>query len=476
MTLLPLRVAPGGRYFETSDHQPFLFFGANDSITWPGIEGLFRRKDPESARRYLESLAQNGINTLRLMLEYSHRNSRNFETRVGKFNPHLLRLWDDLFALCEEFGLRVLLAPWDNFWMSRRWQHHPYNAQNGGPAQNPQAFFTDEATISAVEHRLRFVAQRWGGSGAFGAWDLFNEIHPFWGGSVAQQSAVIARWSAAIRDEECRTHGFTRPQTVSIFGPEPEGEYSKLIFEQPELDFASTHIYNKGDIDFPKNTVVPALAMARWTRYGLAKTPPHKPFTDSEHGPIHLFNDHRKFMPEELDDEYERHLMWAHLASGGCGSGMRWPARHPHLLTRGMMRNIGNMSAFARQFGWRDFAPRDATEDIEILPRKHAKQVLVFAVRDDKRALLWLLRDVPKRHRGMMPQREPLRDVEVVVRGLVPNEYSMLRWNTRDADDAREENISASADGCRFLIEELADDIAIAIQPRFGGAHGFVAK
>ena len=29
-------------------------------------------------------------------------------------------------------------------------------------------------------------------------------------------------------------------------------------------------------------------------------------------------------------------MSWAHLASGGAGGGMRWPNRHPHVLTSGM--------------------------------------------------------------------------------------------------------------------------------------------
>jgi mannan endo-1,4-beta-mannosidase len=67
----------------------------------------------------------------------------------------------------------------------------------------------------------------------------------------------------------------------------------------------------------------------------LTERRPARPYTDTEHGPIHAFNDHRTSLPEAFDDEYERHLMWAHLATGGAGSGMRWPARRPHLLSAG---------------------------------------------------------------------------------------------------------------------------------------------
>lgn len=459
MTLSPLRVAPSGRYFETSDNEPFLFIGANDAISWPGLNGLFRRRDMAGAEAYLRGLADNGINTLRLMLEYAHHDGRYFERRVGTFNPLMVRLWDDLFGLCDKFGLRILLAPWDNFWMAYRWKKHPYNVLNGGPAQNSHSFFTDEATIAAVENRLRFVARRWGGHGSFGAWDLFNEIHPYWGGSVEDQSRVLNRWSKAIREEECATWGWSRPQTVSVFGPEPN-EYSNLVFGHPDLDFATTHIYNKGDIDFPHNTVAPALAMAQWTRFGLNHTPPNRPFTDSEHGPIHLFNDHKKYLDEAFDNEYERHLMWAHLASGGCGSGMRWPARHPHVITEGMKRALGHLAAFVPLLDWRHFSPREAIGNVEVA----ARDVHVFACADGKQALLWLLRGVPKSHKGTMPQREPLRDVRVIVSGLKPIEYSIALWNTHKG--VCEGKFEAQAhETLSFTLPQLGDDLAIAIRP-----------
>src|SRR4028118_841987 len=114
-TLAPIRVAPGGRYFETFDGEPFLFIGSNDAIAWPGLAGLYRRRDLDGVDAYLGGLAQSGVTILRLMLEYAHREGRYFERPAGRFNPAMIRLWDDLFARCEQHGLRVLLAPWDNF-------------------------------------------------------------------------------------------------------------------------------------------------------------------------------------------------------------------------------------------------------------------------------------------------------------------------------------------------------------------------
>ncbi len=460
-TLSPIRVAPGGRYFETFDGDPFLFIGPNDAVTWSGLAGLYRRRDLEGVDRYLESLAASGVTIVRLMLEYAHQEHRYFERPVGRFNPAMVRLWDDLFARCERWGLRVLLAPWDNFWMARRWHRHPYNERNGGPATEPGSFFTDEAVIQATMARLRFVVQQWGGSGVLAAWDLFNEIHPYWGGTPGEQGSVITRLSEAVRSAEQKAWGFTRPQTVSVFGPDPGASYEDLIFRHPCLDFATTHIY-QGAIDHPQDTVAPAVAMARWVRHALDRVPPGRPFTDTEHGPIHLFNDRRRVLPDPFDDEYERHLMWAHLASGGAGSGMRWPARRPHVLTAGMNRALAGLAAFTKLLSWRHFAPRDAAADVRV----GAPGVLAFACRDDRQAIVWLLRDKPEPgHTGPLPQRAPLQNVALTLGGLAPGSCCVQPWDTREGRARECVHTEVTEDGLlRTTLPELTNDLALAVR------------
>jgi len=452
--LSPIRVAPGGRYFETFDGDPFLFLGPNDAISWPGLAGLYRRRDLSAADAYLEAMAAGGVTILRLMLEYAHRDGWYFERPAGTFNPILVRLWDDLFAGCARHGIRVLLTPWDTFWMARRWHRHPYNVANGGPARSPADFFTQEPVIEATLNRLRFVIERWGGDGTLAAWDLFNEIHPHWGGTAAQQSAVIARISDAVREIEQRTWGFSRPQTISIFGPEPSEEYETLILRHPSLDFATTHIY-QGAIDFPQDTIMPALTMAGWVRHALDRLAPGRPFTDTEHGPIHLFNDHKQMLPEPFDDEYERHLMWAHLASGGAGGGMRWPARHPHLLTPGMRRALSSLAGFTRLIDWRQFAPRDSTTHVTVEPGLH-----VFGCRDERQAVLWLLRDT----RGDAPAMTSMGEFRL--RGLGPGAYRVTLWDTAGGAVQRTQETQVGEDReLRLTLPAAENDVALAVAP-----------
>ena len=455
-SLPPIRVAPSGRYFETADGDPFLFLGPNDAISWPGLAGLYRRRDPAGAEAYVAGLARSGVTVLRLMLEYAHRDGWYFEKPFGTFNPVLVRLWDDLFALCARHGIRILLTPWDTFWMARRWHKHPYNAANGGPAAAPSDFFTSEAVIEGTLRRLEFVIERWGEDGTLAAWDLFNEVHPHWGGTVARQSQVITRISASVREAEQKRWGFTRPQTVSVFGPDPK-EYADLVLRHPSLDFATTHIY-QGTIDHPLDTVAPALTMAKWVRRAVECAAPGRPFLDTEHGPIHLFNDHRRMLEEAFDDKYERHLMWAHLASGGAGSGMRWPARHPHLLTPGMLLALSGMAEFARLINWRGFTPQSASPDIT----SGAEGLLAFGCGDTRQTIFWLLRDT---RLGQAQDWRGSAPVTLSLSGLDPGQYRVTAWNTERNELRDTRTADTEERGELRLTLSLGSETALAISP-----------
>src|SRR5215831_15727732 len=107
-------VAP---YFQLDTGETFTPMGQNDAITWPEFAGLFRRKDTATAKKYVRMLADHGVTVLRLMLEYSQFDKSCFEKPAGKPQKAMIQLWDDIFSLCEENGLRVLLTPYDTFWL-----------------------------------------------------------------------------------------------------------------------------------------------------------------------------------------------------------------------------------------------------------------------------------------------------------------------------------------------------------------------
>ena len=142
--------APQAPYFVTEQGEDWTPIGQNDAITWPEFANLFRRKDLKQVEEHLAWLAEHQVTCLRFMLEYAQTEHRYFERPAGSFAPNMLRLWDDLFALCGKYGIRVLLTPFDTFWMWIRWKHHPYNRRNGGPCSRRSRWLLCPDTLNFI--------------------------------------------------------------------------------------------------------------------------------------------------------------------------------------------------------------------------------------------------------------------------------------------------------------------------------------
>ena len=461
MTLPWIARAPGAPYFVTETGAAWTPIGQNDAITWPELAGLFRRRDLPGVERHLRMLAESGVTCLRLMLEYFQTDHRSFERSVGTFNPGMVRLWDDLFALCEATGLRILLTPFDTFFTWIRWQRHPYNVANGGPCASREELLLCPATREAVKARLAFATERWGGSGALFAWDLWNEMHPAHGGNQPTAfTNFIDDVSPFLRDLETRLHGRAHPQGVSVFGPELIWKpwIVEPIFRHKLLDFASSHFYEEGTIDDPRDTIAPAISAGRLTQEALREIGDDRPFFDSEHGPIHTFKDRHKTLPEPFDDEYFRHIQWAHLASGGAGGGMRWPNRSPHVLTKGMRRAQAALARFLPLVDWPHFRRRNLSDAIACDDAK----VVVFGCGDDAQAVIWLLRRAKRRDGRVDGSR--VSPVTLGIPGLAPGRYSATAWDT-EAGEERGRHVAVSgANGKLDLTLPLGGDLALAIR------------
>ncbi len=458
-----VRVAPEAPYFLAEDGHPWTPIGQNDAITWPDFAGLFRRQNVAAVEGHLAWLASHGVTCLRLMLEYCQAEHRYLERPIGYFQPNMVRFWDDLFALCAKYGLRVLATPYDTFWMWRRWRHHPYSKAQGGPVARRSQWLLSPAMRAAIKGRLTFAAERWGGSGALFAWDLWNEIHP----AHAQNNPAgfhefISEVSQHLREVEMRCFGRTHLQTVSLFGPvlAKHPSLGEVIFRHPELDFATTHFYDAATIDNPRDTVGAARCTGMLMREALAQLPPEKPFLDSEHGPIHSFKDRGRTLPVAFDDEYFRHMQWAHLASGGAGGGLRWPNRHPHVLTHGMRAAQRSLVAFLPLIDWAQFRRRNLNHEARLSTAAFA----CFACGDTAQAIAWLLRlDCTTKTRGTLRQRVPPLAVQLTLPGLADGRYTIHFWDTVMGHETG--HLAAlSADGQLVLdLPEVRADLALAV-------------
>jgi hypothetical protein len=455
--------APNAPYFIDETGAPWTPIGQNDAITWPELAALYRRRDLPSVERHLRYLRDNGVTCLRLMLEYSHREHRYLERPVGRFVPGMVRLWDDLVVQCRKVGLRLLLTPFDTFFMWVRWRFHPYNRVNGGPCTSRSELLTCRATREAVKARLAFATERWGGDGTIFAWDLWNEMHPAQGNDEPDCFAdFIEDISPFLRNLEQRLHGRTHLQCVSIFGPELawKPQLTGPIFRHPALDFANSHFYEEGTIDDPQDTVSPALSVGRLVQEALNQIADGRPFFDSEHGPIHTFKNKHRTLPSAFDDEYFRHMQWAHFASGAAGGGMRWPNRHPHVLTPGMRYAQQGLAKFLALIDWTRFRRRNLNTAITV----DDPSVAAFGCGDAVQAVVWLLRRGPFTADGRLVSsiRGP---VSIRVPGLAQGAYRVTLWDTRQGQPCGAIRTEATDDGAlAVVLPSMGPDLALGIR------------
>ena len=185
--------------------------------------------------------------------------------------------------------------------------------------------------------------------------------------------------------------------------------------------------------------------MGKVVRECLGEITDGRPFLDTEHGPIHTFKDKKKTLPAPFDDEYFRHMSWAHLASGGVGGGMRWPNRRPHTLTHGMREAQRAMAGFLPLIDWARFARRNISGGVG------ATLFHRFACGDEDQALVWLLR-----RRALAPDGLVRADIDpiaptITVPGLADGACEIVGW---DAADGR----------LRFIPSPIGPDRAFAIR------------
>jgi mannan endo-1,4-beta-mannosidase len=151
-----------------------------------------------------------------------------------------------------------------------------------------------------------------------------------------------------------------------------------------------------------------------------------RPVFDSEHGPIHRFKDKKQTLPEAFDDEYFRHIQWAHLASGGAGGGMRWPNRHPHVLTSGMRAAQKALAGFLPLIDWTRFTRRNLNDELMVSARSVAR----FGCGDDRQAIVWLLRTDTLTRSGTLAREAPELSLELSIPSLLPGRYRVTCFDT----------------------------------------------
>ncbi len=150
-----------------------------------GINMGWWNEDPiEDYARWLDHLAANGGNTIRVWMANWAFGLEWNDTPLGDYRARMRQAWllDELFRLADERDIQVILVLNHHGQFSRsvnpQWNENPYNAELGGPLSAPEQFATDPTAIALFQQRLRYIVDRWGASPNLLAWEWWNEYYP----------------------------------------------------------------------------------------------------------------------------------------------------------------------------------------------------------------------------------------------------------------------------------------------------------
>jgi mannan endo-1,4-beta-mannosidase len=148
----------------------------------------------------------------------------------------------------------------------------------------------------------------------------------------------------------------------------------------------------------------------------LQAIPDRRPYFDSESGPINDW-----IVSPRFDQEYHHNMSWAHLASCGAGSGMRWPYTNPHFILPELRDNLLGLARVASTIDWANFA----SENISMRIRPADRLILRAGCSDGRTGLIWLLADRRQSDEVQLPgQAVVIRDV------FEDGSYTLEYWET----------------------------------------------
>ena len=296
-----VRVAPSQQYFETGDGRALRLIGEN--VSWYLGPGTYNYDAWFAALHGAgENFARVHATPWAFGIETDTNSLVHYRLdRAWQFD-YVLQLAEqmDLYLMfCIEFHL--MLQPVSDYWGNDNyWQTNPYNATNGGPCVNQNAFFTNAIARATFQKRLRYLIARYGYSPRLLAWQFWSEVDNEY---TWVNAADVAAWHGLMGGWMHTNDPFEHLVSTSLTGGSDRSE----IWTLPQLDFACYHCYSE---PFPAARLN-SLAQSFQQRY-------HKPLIIDEFGTSWMSWNH-------TNDLYLRGFrqgLWGGALGGSAGAAI----------------------------------------------------------------------------------------------------------------------------------------------------------
>lgn len=166
-----------------------LFYGSGSNLAW--VREPFTSEPTHLSYEYfLGKMKENGCTLTRIWLCHwawlewtpeANDPTTSGYSGVGYYNQYISSALDHIFELCEDYGIRLILTLDDNNEHITdtdsydSWKYNPYNAENGGPVETPEDYYSNTQVRKLYKNRLRYIIARWGYSDSLMSLNLWND-------------------------------------------------------------------------------------------------------------------------------------------------------------------------------------------------------------------------------------------------------------------------------------------------------------
>jgi hypothetical protein len=440
---------------------------------WDETFGQFRNfyteEGPEIGRTYLQELSSNGVNTIRIMAEsYDITNPVYLFTDVSgganniTFNEDTLTFLKTFLDECANYNINVIIVPFDTFFYKEAWSKVPFSTSMGGPMSSVTDIFNSSYS-GYIKTILNKLVETIGNRKNLLAWDLINEFDSDdsdfgWNDATFddRENTVngladylrsidpnhIIYLSSVRWDPKFNAHLDQSESTSAV------GSDAAVLLNNRRFDLNSTHAYYH-DIRDPNhndpgntttsyftyqvydqdNTIAPAVWIKQGVQFYYANSLTPKPYFNTEAGPIKFFTtEYDTYFTQQDDEQYFHNMMWAHLASGEVGTGLRWPGEmfSDHALPDQMRKyQLALKNFIADNLDFYDFQPVQIGQYMEISGT--SIPIVKTGITDGEQGIIFLVKDTRKSSYGNVSGAKL-----IIPELFVNNTYTFESWNSYD--------------------------------------------
>ncbi len=227
---------------------PQLFEHQNGAAFFPlGINAAWDTF--ENYKLLLSNLSRSGANFIRYWLAAFTNQQLEWHRGIGYYDQLAAAKLDYLLEECQRNAVYLQLCIFHHGMFSTstdsNWADNPYNSKNGGPLNNPEAFFYQEKSKVLYRKLLHYLVARYGAYTNLLAWELFNEVQ--WTGHHPMQSnqwkVAVLSWQDEMAHFIKQIDHFRHPVTSSA-----NKQQLTQLAEASRLDILQYHTYPRSGL------------------------------------------------------------------------------------------------------------------------------------------------------------------------------------------------------------------------------------